>query len=950
MAQTVELDTIQATKSLQSLTAAMQALDKAATLVEGQMATLTNIYMKQLEQQNRRLTGEVNKLNTALGVAARTNARLLSSALLRQKKLAAQAEQQFKNLEQRLKLTGGTKVQIDSLSRSFQAFANRMRSGALTANQLADAQIRWARAQGTVRREMQRMNLTRRTAALEEFAKKGRLSSEVLRDLGSSAIFALGPLSGVGARVAAFGAVADRSGLKIAILAITMTGLVVSFVKFISAAVRADLSMQKIEATLFAVTGSAKQTTREMNFLRKVSLDLGLDIAASGREFAKLEASAQNTGIQLKDIRNLFKAGAEAATVLGLTTEETSRIFTAFGQIISKGTVQSEEIKQQLGDVLPGALQKTARAFGVTTSELLKMMAQGQALSSVFVKEFAKVLEEDFGKAVPAAIDRLDVEWRNLTTAVKIWLSEVAKATGATETLEYWLGAATRTFIRMSGEATSATTPLERLVEVNREIVETQRQINALDATKFYRTFRSAGADADSLRDKLKALAAEQRSLRMEIQEDRAGQPTGPSLKQLLGLPIEEIDKVRRKTESLNAQLVVLRDTSKDVGTRTKLADSIDDQNTAMNSAIRIIKKLTGEELFALAAQLRISATDTTAMRDAIAGLIMENKKLGDSVDETAERAIKMEEALQRFYESVGKSGVTPRVSKFAGDAEVGVANALLEKQNAQRKTLADSIKDLERANAVLHLRLTGEEDLTEQMESTFEIVKKFPDLKKDELEQVKNLLTENKKLTNELKAQEERNKAATEAAQDFAQVISKSFEDAVLSGESLRDVMQGLLDDINRIILRVLVTKPFENFLTKLLDPNASTSQGQSLFGGLLGTAVSTLLSGLGGGPSGGVGAGTIAASGAGVGGGLYGARQGGGHMQAGKMYRVHKDELVVPMGPSTVVPKDRASEGGVVVHQNYNITTPDANSFRASSRTTLRSGSRIARSVFRR
>ncbi|WP_454021212.1 phage tail length tape measure family protein [Azospirillum sp. Marseille-Q6669] len=64
----------------------------------------------------------------------------------------------------------------------------------------------------------------------------------------------------------------------------------------------------------------------------------------------------------------------------------------------------------------------------------------------------------------------------------------------------------------------------------------------------------------------------------------------------------------------------------------------------------------------------------------------------------------------------------------------------------------------------------------------------------------------------------------ATEASRDFASVIGKGFEDAVLAGGKLSDILKGLQSDIERIFLRATVTKPLENWLTgtmtKVLAP----------------------------------------------------------------------------------------------------------------------------------
>jgi len=55
----------------------------------------------------------------------------------------------------------------------------------------------------------------------------------------------------------------------------------------------------------------------------------------------------------------------------------------------------------------------------------------------------------------------------------------------------------------------------------------------------------------------------------------------------------------------------------------------------------------------------------------------------------------------------------------------------------------------------------------------------------------------------------------ATETSRDFANVITSGFEDAILSGGKLTDIVQSLGKDIERVFLRGFVTKPLESFLT---------------------------------------------------------------------------------------------------------------------------------------
>lgn len=57
------------------------------------------------------------------------------------------------------------------------------------------------------------------------------------------------------------------------------------------------------------------------------------------------------------------------------------------------------------------------------------------------------------------------------------------------------------------------------------------------------------------------------------------------------------------------------------------------------------------------------------------------------------------------------------------------------------------------------------------------------------------------------------------EANRDLSRAIGTAFEDAILSGEELGDVLEGLFQDVERIILRAMVTKPLEGMMTNLLS-----------------------------------------------------------------------------------------------------------------------------------
>jgi tape measure domain-containing protein len=73
--------------------------------------------------------------------------------------------------------------------------------------------------------------------------------------------------------------------------------------------------------------------------------------------------------------------------------------FLALGQMMSKGTVQAEELRGQLGERIPGAFSIMAKALNVNERQLGKMLEQGQVLSKTALPAFAAELEKTFGKA-----------------------------------------------------------------------------------------------------------------------------------------------------------------------------------------------------------------------------------------------------------------------------------------------------------------------------------------------------------------------------------------------------------------------------------------------------------------------------------------------------------------------------------------------------------------------
>lgn len=187
---------------------------------------------------------------------------------------------------------------------------------------------------------------------------------------------------------------------------------------FVKSIVDATIAFERMQNALQAATGSAEAAAREYQFVREESERLGLDLRTAAKEFAKLAAAAKGTRLEGQETRLLFTAVAEAATALGLSSEETAGALTALQQMINKGRVAAEELRGQLGERLPGASQIAARALGMTTQDLDKMIDTGSIASDEFLPRFSRELHKTFEETLPQATKSAQAELNRFKTAL----------------------------------------------------------------------------------------------------------------------------------------------------------------------------------------------------------------------------------------------------------------------------------------------------------------------------------------------------------------------------------------------------------------------------------------------------------------------------------------------------------------------------------------------------
>ncbi len=175
-------------------------------------------------------------------------------------------------------------------------------------------------------------------------------------------------------------------------------GVINAYKKWEAAENRIGVVMQQNQAAI----------TSEMGFVTRLASRLGMDMGVLSDEYSKFAVAARQAGFSMESVRKIFTSVSEASRVNKNTMEQTSGIFLALTQMISKGKVASEELQRQLGDRMAGALNLFAKAVGVTTAQLTDLMRKGQVFADEkTLVSFAQVLDDAFGNQLPASLRTL---------------------------------------------------------------------------------------------------------------------------------------------------------------------------------------------------------------------------------------------------------------------------------------------------------------------------------------------------------------------------------------------------------------------------------------------------------------------------------------------------------------------------------------------------------------
>jgi tape measure domain-containing protein len=184
------------------------------------------------------------------------------------------------------------------------------------------------------------------------------------------------------------------------------------------------MEFQRIKTPLTFILGSDGAANAKLAELKQLANDLGLEYFTLAKTYKSFSAAARASNFDLESSEKIFKSVTKASAVLGLSSDQLEGALLALQQMISKGNVQSEELRGQLGERLPGAFSLAAKAMGKTEKELGKLLQTGSVTANDLLPKLADQLDRSYGDKAANGVSGLNAELGKLYSVIQSFSGE----------------------------------------------------------------------------------------------------------------------------------------------------------------------------------------------------------------------------------------------------------------------------------------------------------------------------------------------------------------------------------------------------------------------------------------------------------------------------------------------------------------------------------------------
>lgn len=187
-----------------------------------------------------------------------------------------------------------------------------------------------------------------------------------------------------------------------------------------------------LDASLLAASGNAEAAAADFEFIKQKAFEMGIGLETVTDGFRQIGTAQRFSGVEAGEAKKQFEQMLKVSRSFGLSSADTNLVLLAFQQMISKGTVSSEELRRQLGERLPGAVSVAAKALNVTGGELASMLKKGEVITTDFLPKFLSLYEKSVVEsgAYAKSLKTITFAQSNLISQWQLMIKTMSDAVG----------------------------------------------------------------------------------------------------------------------------------------------------------------------------------------------------------------------------------------------------------------------------------------------------------------------------------------------------------------------------------------------------------------------------------------------------------------------------------------------------------------------------------------
>jgi tape measure domain-containing protein len=198
----------------------------------------------------------------------------------------------------------------------------------------------------------------------------------------------------------------------------------------IKSTIEANSKFERMNVLLKNVSGGADEAKKQLladsssKFLWDMADNAPFKMESLLDTFVKLKAAG------IDPTTGSMQALVDTVAHFGGDSEQMKRAGVALSQMLSKGKVTAEELRQQLGDAVPNAMKDMAKALDMTIPQLDAKMKKGLVMSADAVPKLMELWKKQYGGGAASMMNTWDGMTARMQNAWQKMIIRVTKSDG----------------------------------------------------------------------------------------------------------------------------------------------------------------------------------------------------------------------------------------------------------------------------------------------------------------------------------------------------------------------------------------------------------------------------------------------------------------------------------------------------------------------------------------